>query len=79
MAAYAKHISDQTHLMSRCSSLAITLMALISVSKSEWYPPQCAILRSPCSTQSGNQGVQYCRLLPGRRNDNMAAPASCTT
>ena len=35
--------------MSRCSSLAITLMALISVSKSEWYPPQCAILRSPCS------------------------------
>ena len=31
------------------SSLATRLTALISVLKKEWNPPQCAMMKSPCT------------------------------
>ena len=42
-----------SHRMWWCSSLATRLTALMNRFRKEWKPPQCAILKSPCTPAEG--------------------------
>ncbi len=53
-----------SHRMLWCSSLATRLTAFMNRFRKEWKPPQCAILKSPCSRQP----PQHCLWYANRWN-----------
>lgn len=58
------------------SSLATRLTALISVLKKEWNPPQCAMMKSPCTSSTHVRPNCTCQMSCGAAQQGAYSPGS---